>query len=91
LTAGGTDHEVAIVEQSADSIRFTIPPGAPLGAYNLMVQTGGDQPSLVEQPVRLEVVDQAGLTALADEAKRQQEALEEQAEAAPEPAPAPVP
>ncbi len=91
LTAGGSDHEVAIVEQGADSIRFTIPSSAPLGSYNLMVQTGGEQPSLVEQPVRLEVADEAGLTALADEAKRQQEELEEQAEATPEPAPAPVP
>ena len=47
LTAGGSDHEVAIVEQDADSIRFTIPTGAPLGSYHLMVQTGGAQPSLV--------------------------------------------
>ena len=85
LTAGGNDIEVEIREQTAESIRFAIPADAPLGSYNLMVQTGGDKPTLMEQPVRLEVADAATLSALAEEEKALSEAVETPAEGAPVP------
>jgi len=56
LTVGGKDHEVDIKEQADESIRFAIPAKIELGRYNLMVQTGGPNPTLLEQPVSCQVV-----------------------------------
>lgn len=61
LTAGGKDIPIEMAERDADSIRFTVPADIDLGAYNLMVQTAGPTPALMEQPVRLQVLDAAGL------------------------------
>ncbi len=61
LTAGGKDIEVKIDEQSVDSIKFTVPDSVELGRYNLMVQTGGATPALMEQPVVCEVDNAEGL------------------------------
>ena len=91
LTAGGKDIEVEMAEQTAETIRFTIPADTPLGSYNLMVQTGGPQPALMEQPVRLEVADEATLSAKAAEAKRRQEELAQPVEPAPAPEAPPNP
>lgn len=90
LTAGGQDIEVEIAEQTADSIRFTVPAGTALKTYNLMVQTGGPQPALMEQPVRLEVADEATLSAKAAEAERRREELAQPVEP-PAPPAAPQP
>ena len=61
LTAGGKDIEVKIDEQSADSITFTVPDSVVLGRYNLLIQTGGNTPALMEQPVVCEVDSAEGL------------------------------
>ena len=50
LTDGTNDHKVKIVEQQADSIRFTVPPVKP-GRYSLMLLTKGATPVYLEQPV----------------------------------------
>lgn len=84
LTAGGNDIELEIVEQSADSITFKVPDGTAHGAYNLMVQTGGPTPALMEQPIQLEVADEATLAKKEEERKKRLEELSKPVEPAPE-------
>lgn len=55
LTDGTTDIKVAIIEQSATSIQFRIPPEAKPGRFALMVLTKGKDPKLIEEPVRITV------------------------------------
>ncbi len=55
LTDGQNDWETEIVEQSATSIRFKIPADSEPGRFSLMVLTGGPQPRLIEQPVKVTV------------------------------------
>ena len=50
LTAGGKDAKVKMVEQSAESIRFSVPKVRP-GRYKLMILTRGSEPTYLEQPV----------------------------------------
>ena len=87
LTAGGKDIELEISAQTAETIEFTIPADTALGTYNLMVQTGGPTPALMEQPVRLEVADEATLSAKAAEAKKRQEEMAKPVEPVPAPTP----
>jgi hypothetical protein len=56
LTDGKNDLKVAMIEQTATTIRFKVPPEAKPGRYSLMVLTKGITPRLVEQPVKLDVV-----------------------------------
>jgi hypothetical protein len=79
FTAGGKDFEVEIKEQTSDSIRFTIPEKIELGSYNLMVQTGGATPALMEQPVRCTVEDEEMERERLEEEAALQEELEEEA------------
>ena len=83
LTAGGKDIQVKIDEQTADSIKFTVPADVELGRYNLMVQTGGATPALMEQPVICEVDSAEGIE------KRAKELEEFLADPEPEPEPEP--
>jgi hypothetical protein len=55
LTDGQTDYKMQIVEQSATSIQFKIPASAKPGRFNLMVLTGGAEPRLIEQPVKVNI------------------------------------
>ncbi len=55
LTDGIVDIKVAIVEQTATSITFKIPPEAKPGRFALMVLTTGKTPKLIEEPVKLTV------------------------------------
>ncbi len=89
LTAGGKDVEVTILEQGADTLRFSVADDTPHGAYNLMVQTAGPTPALMEQPVRLEVADEAAVAAKLDEERKLEEELSAPPEEPEEPA-APV-
>ena len=50
LTAAGKDIKVKMVEQSAESIRFSVPKVRP-GRYRLMILTKGNDPAYLEQPV----------------------------------------
>ena len=56
LTNGRKDYLVSIKEQTADSIRFAIPKRLKPGYYNLMMQTGGASPALLEQPISCQVL-----------------------------------
>ena len=55
LTDGTTDTKVAIVEQTATSIKFRIPPEAKPGRLALMVLTKGKAPKLIEEPVKISI------------------------------------
>jgi len=55
LTDGQTDWKTEIVEQTSDAIKFKIPKNAKPGRFNLMVLTAGDDPRLLEQPVKVTV------------------------------------
>jgi hypothetical protein len=55
LTDGKNDIRVPIVEQTATSIKFRIPPEAKPGRQALMVLTRGREPRLIEEPVKITV------------------------------------
>jgi IPT/TIG domain len=55
LTDGKNDTKVLIAEQTATSIKFTLPPGTKTGRFMLMVLTTGKNPRLIEEPVRITV------------------------------------
>ena len=53
LTDGKTDYKVLLIEQTANSIKFRVPPEVKPGRYALMVLTKEKEPRLIEQPVKL--------------------------------------
>jgi hypothetical protein len=55
LTDGTNDTPVEITEQSATAIKFKIPAKAKPGRVALLVLTGGKEPKLIEQPVKVTV------------------------------------
>ncbi len=55
LTDGRNDVKTEIVEQSDTAIKFKIPDSAKPGRFALMVLTGGNEPKLIEQPVKVNV------------------------------------
>jgi hypothetical protein len=85
LTGGGEDHEVAIKEQTTGTIRFQIPEGLALGSYNVTLQTGGEAPAILEQPVACSVVDEEGKRQMAENRGKQDVEIVEQVPEEPEP------
>ncbi|HXK04987.1 MAG TPA: IPT/TIG domain-containing protein [Verrucomicrobiae bacterium] len=55
LTDGQTDVKVPIIEQTATSIKFKIPPEAKPGRLSLMVLSKGTDPKLIQEPVKITV------------------------------------
>lgn len=55
LTDGQNDIKTVIIDQTTTSIKFKIPDTAKPGSFRLMVLTGGNEPRLIEQPVRVTV------------------------------------
>jgi IPT/TIG domain len=71
LTDGKTDIKVTILEQTATSIRFRIPPEAKPGRLALMVLTKDKSPRLIEEPVKITVEPEtmsSGISSSGDEA-----------------------
>jgi hypothetical protein len=60
LTDGTNDFKVEVVKQGAKEIVFKIPANMKPGRFSLMVLTAGDDPKLIEEPVRLVVTTDAG-------------------------------
>jgi hypothetical protein len=56
LTDENTDIKVVIVDQTASSIRFRIPPSAKPGRFTIMVLTTDQPPRLIEEPVKVTVL-----------------------------------
>jgi uncharacterized protein YfaS (alpha-2-macroglobulin family) len=55
LTDGKIDVKVPVTEQAATSIKFKIPANAKPGRWALMILTGGKEPKLIEQPVKVTI------------------------------------
>lgn len=55
LTDGRNDYEVRMDEQTAKAIKFTVPKTAKPGRLALMILTTGNEPKLIEQPVKVNV------------------------------------
>ena len=54
LTNGKDDLECVITEQTATEVKFKIPDKA-TGRMALMILTGGKEPKLIEQPVKVSI------------------------------------
>lgn len=80
LTAGGTDIELAVTEQTAEMIKFTVPDSTAMKRYRLMVLTTGSGAAYMEQPVALEVVDEATAKQRAEEGEVELEIVEAEPE-----------
>ena len=55
LTDGKNDVELQLTEQAATSVKFKLPASAKPGRFSLMILTGGKEPKLIEQPVKITV------------------------------------
>jgi len=55
LTDGKKDTKVQVSEQAAESLKIKIPDKMTTGRFALMVLTGGKEPKLIEQPVKVNV------------------------------------
>jgi len=55
LTDEKKDTKVQITEQTATSIKIKIPDKVTAGRFALMVLTGGKEPKLIEQPVKINI------------------------------------
>ncbi len=76
ITAGGTDVEVKVLEQSDEKIKFQVPESTEMKRYRLMVLTAGAGQAYMEQPVALEVVDAETAKRLAEEGDVELEVIE---------------
>jgi len=55
LTDGKKDTKVQMTEQGDTAIKFKVPEKATAGRFALMVLTGGKEPKLIEQPVKVTI------------------------------------
>ena len=55
LTDGKKDTKCQVIEQGATAIKFKVPDKATAGRLALMVLTGGKDPKLIEQPVKVTI------------------------------------
>lgn len=82
LTQRNEDTLLTVTEQTDTAIKCKLPAEIASGRYSFTLLTSGDNPAMIEQPVRVEVeTEQQRKARLEKEAQR--------AEPAPEPAPAP--
>ncbi|MCY4595174.1 MAG: hypothetical protein OXC19_10300 [Bryobacterales bacterium] len=76
LTAGGSDILVKVTEQTADSITFEVPNSTEMKRYRLMLLTAGPGAAYMEQPVALEIVDEATAKQRAEEGEVELEIID---------------
>ena len=88
LTVDTTDIKVEITSKTAEEIRFKLPADVPHGQYRLMIQTGGDVPALMVQPITCEVMSVAEITERESQLEKEQERIDEAASPTQEPPPA---
>lgn len=58
LTNGKDDFKVDIREQSSVALKFVIGRDVRFGRYSLMILTSGETPMFIEQPVKINIVEQ---------------------------------
>ena len=76
LTAGGSDIELEITEQTAEKITFKVPAETAHKRYRMMFLTTGEGAAYMEQPVSVEVMDEAAAKAKNDEESAELEIVE---------------
>jgi len=79
LTDHKFDMKVKILEQESTSLKFRVPPFAKPGRMQLLVQTGGDTPRLLEQPVYV-LIEERTEEAKKDEKDKDKEKEKDKAE-----------
>jgi hypothetical protein len=55
LTDGKNDYKCEVAEQTSKAIKFKVPKSAKAGRLSLMILTTGNEPKLIEQPVKVTV------------------------------------
>jgi hypothetical protein len=55
LTDEKKDTKVEVTEQSSTSLKIKIPGNMATGRFALMVRTGGKEPKLIEEPVKVNI------------------------------------
>lgn len=55
LTTGTVDVKVEVLEQTDTSIKFKVPANIKPGRWAPMLRTGGSDPKLLEQPVKITI------------------------------------
>ncbi len=76
LTAGGSDIELEITEQTAEKITFKVPENTAHKRYRMMFLTVGAGAAYMEQPVSVEVMDEAAAKAQAEESEAELEIVD---------------
>lgn len=55
LTTGSTDVEVAITDQTENTIKIKVPANTKAGRFALLILTAGPRPLQIEQPVKVTI------------------------------------
>lgn len=76
LTAGGSDIELEITEQTAESIKFKVPANTALKRYRVMFLTTGAGAAYMEQPVAVEIMSAADAKAYMEANEAELEVVE---------------
>ena len=79
LTVGSTDVPVEITGKTAEEIKFKLPADVPHAQYHLMLQTGGDAPALLVQPIMCEVMSAAEIVQRKSEQAKEEKRIEDAA------------
>jgi hypothetical protein len=77
LTVGNTDIKVEITGKTAQEIKFKLPADVAHGQYRLMIQTGGEAPALLVQPIMCEVMSAADVAQRKAEQEREEKRIED--------------
>lgn len=85
LTVGDTDVKVEITSKTAEEIKFKLPADVAHGQYRLMLQTGGEAPALLVQPIMCEVMSAAEIVERKAELQKEERRIDDAASPAPEP------
>ena len=76
LTVGDTDVQVEITGKTAGEIKFKLPADVAHGQYRLMLQTGGEAPALLVQPIMCEVMSAAEVTERKSELQKEERRID---------------
>jgi len=88
LTVGETDVKVEITGKTAQEIKFKLPADVAHGQYRLMIQTGGEAPALLVQPIMCEVMSAAEITERKSQLQKEEQRIGDAASPAEETPPA---
>jgi hypothetical protein len=88
LTVDTTDIPVEITGKTAEEIRFKLPADVAHGQYRLMIQTGGETPALMVQPIMCEVLSAAEIAEREAQLEKEQQRIDAAAAPAEETPPA---